>query len=51
MEPVLVAKNLSKKYGKVVALDNAKQFTIKNESGTIELAGYILSTADSLGIA
>jgi len=34
-----------------VALDNAKQFTIKNESGTIELAGYILSTADSLGIA
>ena len=23
MEPILVAKNLSKKYGKVVALDNA----------------------------
>ena len=23
MEPVLVARNLSKKYGKVVALDNA----------------------------
>ena len=23
MEPILIAKNLSKKYGKVVALDNA----------------------------
>jgi len=34
-----------------VELDNVKQFTIKNEGGTIVLAGYFLSTTDSAEVA
>lgn len=34
-----------------VELDNVKQFTIKNESGSIVLAGYFLSTTDSAEVA
>lgn len=34
-----------------VELDNAKEFTVKDENGNIELGGYILSTSNTLSVS